>query len=158
MNKINQHLLISLFITIITGCASTTGPVTVRESAPASATQTQSLPDYSSSNEQENSQQKIALAQPVVPDSQQKNTIPLVERLVTQSNNALNLKNYSSAINLAERGLRIDRKEARLYLALAEGYQGLQNKKQSVYFAKQGLRYASNKEGNTYKQLRLLSQ
>ena len=88
------------------------------------------------------STEDIAIAQPVVPDRRLK-SIPLIEQLVGQSSQALSDQRYTQAINLAERGLRIDRKEARFYLVLARSYRGLNNNKQSVYFAKQGLRYAS---------------
>lgn len=155
MNKTSQGGIVSAFILIAAGCVSTTGPVTIRESV--SSLSAEVLQD-SSNGDRSSLEQKIALTQPVVPDSQTQSSIPLVERLVEQSNTALRVKNYSAAINLAEQGLRIDRKEVRLYLVLAEAYQGLQNKQQSRHFANQGLRYTQNKQGNTYALLRSLAQ
>ena len=138
---INMYLklILLLFITTLVACSSATGPVKVRESTRTTESSTDS-----------------AVVQPVVP-SQRSNGIPLIERLVTQSYQALDRRNYQVAINTAERGLRVDRKEARFYWVLAQSYKFLQNQQQSIYFAKQGLRYASKKEV-IYGQLQSLSR
>ena len=115
----------------LSACSTATGPVVIRDS--------QSAPIVDGSDA-EALEKTIAIAQPVVPDKQTQ-FIPLVEKLVKQSNGALSYQRYDKAINLAERGLRIDRKDPRFYLVLARAYRALNHKKQSVYFAKQGLRY-----------------
>jgi predicted Zn-dependent protease len=156
-----KPILVVVTVMLIGACASNTGPVTVRESAPAQTpdqtSPQSSLPQAESAdNQTPNTGAAVTSIQPVVPDSQ-RNPIPLVENLVEQANRAFNFKNYQSAINLAERGLRVDRKEPRFYLVLAESYRALNNKQQSVYFAKQGLRYVK-KQGVVYQQLSLLSR
>jgi tetratricopeptide (TPR) repeat protein len=50
---------------------------------------------------------------------------------------------YQSAIATAERGLRIDRRAASLYLVLAQSYMQLQMPQQAKNFVLQGLRYAT---------------
>ena len=48
---------------------------------------------------------------------------------------------WDDLITLAERGLRIDRREPEFYWFLARGYWGLANIKQAKAFAQQGLRF-----------------
>jgi predicted Zn-dependent protease len=67
---------------------------------------------------------------------------PLKNKLMVQSEKKLIDDDPRAAIVLAERGLRVDRKEPRFYQVLASAYNALANPSQSVYFAKQGLRYA----------------
>jgi tetratricopeptide (TPR) repeat protein len=117
---------------VVSACTSTRGPVTIRETG---------APPLIESTTDSGAKPQVAIVQPVVPDKQ-KSLLPLVESRVVQANNELQRKRYEQAINLAEQGLRIDRKEPRLYLVLAQAYQSLANKQQAVYFAKQGLRYA----------------
>jgi Tfp pilus assembly protein PilF len=65
-----------------------------------------------------------------------------VDRLLEESRRQLVLRDWHAAIASAERGLRIDRREAELYLMIAEGYRGLGDDDRSVQFARQGLRHA----------------
>ncbi len=51
-------------------------------------------------------------------------------------------KQYHAAIATAERGLRIDRRAAPLYLLLAQSYLQLQMPQKAMSFVQQGLRYA----------------
>jgi len=133
---------------IVAGCSSTSGPVIIRESStPAITTKDVGSVDAES---------RPATAQPVAPNRTKK-IIPVVEKLISQSNRELINKQYEQAINFAERGLRIDRKEPRLYLVLSKAYKRDGNRQQSIYFAKQGLRYAE-KNNSDYQELSALSK
>ncbi len=151
-NHLTSKVLYLFFIgVILSACSSTGGPVVIRDSQESSfPTPTPTVEERTDENPQ------VVIAQPVVPDRQQK-TLPLVEKLVAQANQQIANRNYDQAINLSERGLRINRKESRLYLALAKAYRGLSNKQQSVYFAKQGLRYAP-KDSDVFTQLKRMSK
>lgn len=62
------------------------------------------------------------------------------------------------AVQLAERGLRIDRHNARLYLLLARCYAELGNGERSRQFASQGLSYAPAEEWTLRKELQTLAK
>lgn len=84
-------------------------------------------------------QQPASLPAPAIPQQEPERA---VDRLLQESRSQLAARDWQAAIASAERGLRIDRREAELYLLLAEGYRGLGNADRSVQFARQGLRYA----------------
>lgn len=65
-----------------------------------------------------------------------------VTSLVQQAKAQYNVKNYAGAIATAERGLRIDRRAAELYLILAQSYLQQANKQVAQQFVQQGIRYA----------------
>jgi Tfp pilus assembly protein PilF len=77
-----------------------------------------------------------------VPAIPQEQPVRAVDRLLQESRDQLAVRDWQAAIASAERGLRIDRRQAELYLLLAEGYRGLGNYDRSVQFARQGLRHA----------------
>ena len=138
-NIINQPLLIIVLASLIlASCSSTTGPVTIRESTNVDGLSQSNKPNTNNNRVEETD---LALVKPVRPDAK-KTTVPIVERLVEQANQQYRANSYNKAINTAERGLRINRKEPRFYLTLTKSYKRLNNNQQSVYFAKQGLRYA----------------
>ena len=84
---------------------------------------------------------------PIAPNTKPApSTIPLSSELKKQSEKSLQYEQWNQAILLAERGLRIDRKEAFFYWVLAKAYQQLFKTQQSIEFARQGLRYVSNNE------------
>jgi tetratricopeptide (TPR) repeat protein len=67
---------------------------------------------------------------------------PAVTSLINQARAQYNARNYQVAVATAERGLRIDRRAAELYLILAQSYLQLALPQQAEQFAQQGLRYA----------------
>lgn len=67
---------------------------------------------------------------------------PAAQSLAKQARNMYSLKDYQGAIATAERGLRIDRRAADLYLVLAQSYDALGQTQKAVNFVNQGLRYA----------------
>jgi hypothetical protein len=133
--RMTRALLIACLF--LTGCTSSTGPVVIRDVE----TLRPSVPSNSEVNR--NDPDAIEKVQPVLPASP--NPVaesPLKTQLIEQSYKKIVENDLQAAIVLAERGLRVDRKEPRFYEVLAQAYQGLANKTQSVYFAQQGLRYA----------------
>jgi tetratricopeptide (TPR) repeat protein len=64
--------------------------------------------------------------------------------LVTQAQNAYKAGQYQTAISTAERGLRIDRRAAALYLVMAQSYLALNQPTQAAQFANQGLRFSQS--------------
>jgi tetratricopeptide (TPR) repeat protein len=64
-------------------------------------------------------------------------------------------KQYQSAIATAERGLRIDRRAAPLYLLLAQSYMQLEMPQNAMNFVQQGLRYAIPESDTEFGLLRL---
>lgn len=67
---------------------------------------------------------------------------PAVESLIRQARAQYQSQNYQGAIATAERGLRIDRRSADLYLILAQSYVQLALPQKARMFVQQGLRYA----------------
>lgn len=125
-----------LIVTGLLQACSSTGPVTIRESAPTQA----SSPPVEVPQNNQTPPAPVAMVQPVMP-KQSQHHVPLLQSLTTQTDQALKQASYTQAINLAERALRIDRRDAYFYYALATAYKALGNSNQSVYFANQGLRY-----------------
>jgi len=62
---------------------------------------------------------------------------------------------WSEAIVTAERGLRVDRREASFYWLLAHAYQGLDELNSAAAFARQGLRYTP-RNSRLYRDLQAL--
>lgn len=69
-------------------------------------------------------------------------TSTAVTSLVNQARAQYNTRDYQSAIATAERGLRIDRRSAELYLILAQSYVQLAMPEKAGQFVQQGLRFA----------------
>lgn len=72
---------------------------------------------------------------------------PAVISLTNQARAQYNARNYQAAIATAERGLRIDRRSADLYLVLAQSYLQMAMPKQAEQFVQQGLRFAQSGSG-----------
>jgi tetratricopeptide (TPR) repeat protein len=82
-------------------------------------------------------QQTITVA-PVAPPSSH----GAVDSLIKQARSQYFAQDYQNAIATAERGLRIDRRAADLYLVLAQSYIQLALPQKAKMFVQQGLRYA----------------
>lgn len=65
-----------------------------------------------------------------------------VDRLVAEARGQYDNGDLDGAIATAERGLRIDRREPRLYYLLAQSYRARSDDYRARQFAQQGLRYA----------------
>jgi Flp pilus assembly protein TadD len=81
---------------------------------------------------------------------------PLQKKLLTSAQKKLSANEPQAAIVLAEKGLRIDRKDPQFYILLARAYEQLGDKQQSSYFARQGLRYV-RKGSEEYQVLKRLA-
>lgn len=82
---------------------------------------------------------------PPVPVPQTKTVAPVgnaVVSLAAQARAQYEAKNYQGAVATAERGLRIDRRAAELYLILAQSYVQLANTQLAQQFVQQGIRYS----------------
>ncbi|MEO0443828.1 MAG: hypothetical protein AAFZ92_08840 [Pseudomonadota bacterium] len=126
-----KYLVSIFFLSVVVSCASTTGPVVIRDSSPSLKDSTRTTDGNA-----------VAVAQPVIPAKQSPQP-PLLESIIQQANEVLALGDTNKSIALAEKGLRIDRKQPRLYLVLAKAYLEKNNQQQSRFFAQQGLRYRS---------------
>lgn len=128
------------------GCstAPTTAPVTeaggeVRESdEPSVQPNVQSPPD----------------AQSIPPKQDNR----VLESLVDKSRQLQRQQRWYDAIGFAERGLRIDRREPKLYLIISESYQALGQLLRSRQFAEIGLRYSEPGSDSEASFRRLLSR
>ena len=145
-----------LMLAGLANCASNTGPVVIRDSNTGSRIvvdkklekqQRRNKPYQKDSQKvnqnQERNKKNIESVKSVIPGALVSDAdLPIKQKLLEQSQGAMKNKKYQSAIAVAERGLRVDRKEPRFYQVLAAAYAAINNNKQSTYFAKQGLRYA----------------
>ena len=64
-------------------------------------------------------------------------------QLIADAQEQFQRNDWQAAIAIAERGLRVDRREVRLYLLIAKSYRALGSLDISKQFAEQGLRYVS---------------
>jgi len=71
-----------------------------------------------------------------------------VTALIGQARQAYEQGQYQNSIAQAERGLRIDRREAEFYLLLAQSYQRLGQENRARQFARLGLRYTPPESPN----------
>lgn len=67
---------------------------------------------------------------------------PAVQSLARQARSQYQARDYEGAIATAERGLRIERRAADLYLVLAQSYLQLALPEKAKMFVQQGLRFA----------------
>jgi Tfp pilus assembly protein PilF len=95
---------------------------------------------YSPSPAPEHEPPPVARPAPSMPEQ----PVRAVDRLLQDSRSQLAARDWQAAIASAERGLRIDRREAELYLLLAQAYHGLGDLDRSVQFARQGLRHVTS--------------
>jgi len=68
---------------------------------------------------------------------------PAVQSLARQARAQYQARDYQGAIATAERGLRIERRAADLYLVLAQSYVQLALPEKAKMFVQQGLRFAA---------------
>jgi tetratricopeptide (TPR) repeat protein len=133
-----QLLLITVFssFSLLTACA-THVPEPVSEADDVELEQTEELPA-----DNVNSTQSAQTLKP----AEISRTPPVVsiatDSLAAMARQQYQTGQYQSAIATAERGLRIDRRSASLYLVLAQSYMQLQMPQQAKNFTLQGLRYA----------------
>jgi tetratricopeptide (TPR) repeat protein len=153
--------IVVLLSLVLVSCSSTTGPVAIRDSTNiyrASIDRVSTGRGSTSHHVDGNStstDKKIAMVDPVLANTK-KIAMPIIERLAEQANLQYKANNYKQAINTAERGLRINRREARFYLTLTKAHKRLNNTRQAVFFARQGLRYAQ-KNSSIFSELKKMA-
>lgn len=150
---------------MLVACSAVNGPVVIRDAGDVSRTVV--LPDSADqdnkqSNTPAHTQDNATIGneaapsiRPVSPNKKTMSSSPLKEKLLQQAEQKLKEDTQASAqaaIVLAERGLRLDRKDPRFYFILASAYNRLGNQTQSVFFAQQGLRY-TDKNSRIYQKL-----
>lgn len=129
----NKLLPIIAFSALMTGCATSTyEPVPTEETLPPT---TEEVPVEPPPPEFIPEPVKPTPPAVVVPN-------PAVESLIRQARTQYQSQNFQGAIATAERGLRIDRRSADLYLLLAQSYVQLSLPQKAKMFVQQGLRYA----------------
>ncbi len=146
-----------LSASLLVACTSSTGPVVIRDATTHGA--------VDASHAKQNAvlikaSPEPNTVQPVLPQKVPQPTslqAPLKDKLLKQSRQQLSLGQANNSIRLAEKGLRVDRKEAGFYVVLAEAYQSLGDNEQSKQFAIQGLRYAP-RNSIYFQQLKELSR
>ena len=65
---------------------------------------------------------------------------------------------WQAAIAVAERALRVDRRQPGIYLLIAKSYRALDELEQARRFVEQGLRYARDDDGATTRELNWLAE
>ena len=152
-----HHFLKSIVILVgvsLVACSSSNGPVVIREVGEKAVVSVPPKPK-TGQNSTVASRQKITptIVRPATSSSRPISSLsPLQQQLLKQSQKKLVDREPKQAIVLAERGLRIDRKEPRFYEVLAAAYHMLGDSEQSMHFARQGLRYAKP-ESDDYRRL-----
>lgn len=136
MRKLLWVTLFSIF-SLLTACATNTQPVTEADEVEIEQEQPQ---------EESVDTGAPRAVQPVKP-TETSRPQPVVsiatDSLAAMARQQYQAGQYQSAIATAERGLRIDRRAAGLYLVLAQSYMQLQMPQQAKNFVLQGLRYAA---------------
>lgn len=129
---------------LLVGCASSPNygpaPVSDRNATPPYVGPGQAQPSSAVVTPQPDSVPSVAPTSPT--PSPVADVNPAAQSLAKQARNMYSLKDYQGAIATAERGLRIDRRAADLYLVLAQSYDALGQTQKAASFVQQGLRYA----------------
>lgn len=139
-----KYLGLFFVMSLLSACATQTVVEPVPdEQAPA---ETQSLPVYTPPQPPEDTPK--ATPAPL--------TISIAaESLAQLARTQYQARQYQSAIATAERGLRIERRAASLYLVLAQSYVQLGLPDKAKNFVQQGLRYATPESDQEIQLLRL---
>lgn len=130
---VRTFALVSLLVMV--GCSTqqtSQGPAPVIDKAPATTKPSEPVVVQP---------QPSAVPQtPVTPPVQ--TLTPATQSLARQARSQYQQQDYQGAIATAERGLRIERHAAELYLVLAQAYVQLGQEQKANLFVQQGLRYA----------------
>lgn len=130
---------LALVIALLAGCAN--GSLSERPPAVPGQVQTQEA------------QPTAAGAGGVAAGDAAKESSIVVDDIYQSARNAMEQLQWQRAIELAEHGLRLDRRQARLYWVLAESYWALGRGALATGFAKQGLLYLAPGEGELERRL-----
>jgi len=78
--------------------------------------------------------------------------------LIRNSQQAYDRGEWESAIAMAERALRIDRRNPEIYLIIAKSYRAMGENPQALEFVEQGLRYTSDPNSHNTRELEWLDK
>ncbi len=81
-----------------------------------------------------------------------------VTDLILSSQSEYDKGDWQSAIAVAERALRIDRRQPSVYLLLAKSYRAMGETKQALQFVEQGQRYLRDNNSDIAKELNWLAE
>lgn len=158
-----HRFLVAVVVVLLAACASSPNEVIVRDAAgtiPSPSPVKESVTSSSSHAQNKsaaNAEKTLSGNGVSIAGSVDEREIsPLQQKLRLSAQKRLAAGESEEAILLAEKGLRIDRRDTQFYVVLARAYQQLNDASQSAYFAQQGLRYAK-KGSEDYKVLNQLA-
>ena len=136
-----RHTALAVFLAWLSGCAvippeSSAPPIVQREPVPAPPT---------AEPEPVTAPERVAGSAPIVAQSASRGEPdgnPAIDSLLSSGNQSYTAGNYDAAIATAERALRIDRLDPRVYLLLARSYWAKGAYPQANQSARQGLQYS----------------
>lgn len=131
MTHLFKRLLIAGFVLTFVGCTPYSQQPSPR-TAPAPSKSTTVKP----------ATPPVVQPQPGVVPKPAVSLSPAAVSLARQARNQYLAQDYQGAIATAERGLRIERRAADLYLVLAQAYVQLGQSQKAEMFVQQGLRFA----------------
>lgn len=145
--KSRIYRLGSLLVIFLYGCSTnSSGPVNIREVTDSPVVEVNRSTEANSAVVEVNTVDlQPLIVQPEEPPAIEAASAssPVKSKIFQQAQSVLQEKNYQKAIELAEQGLRIDRRDPEFYAILAEAYAKLSDPDQAAQFAQQGLRYAT---------------
>ncbi len=130
MSKLIYIAVVSVVVSVFTGCATQTQPTHPEVVEPQPSVIKPAVPAVVQP-------QPGAVPRPVVALN------PAAQSLAKQARQQYLAQDYQGAIATAERGLRIERRAADLYLVLAQSYVQLALPEKAKMFVQQGLRFAA---------------
>ena len=152
-----KKIIVTLMAVLLSACASSPKEVVIRDVAGSSSIAAINHAEIDGQAKKQSviedvSRESTPVAiQPVYSASARQHS-PLQKKLLVSAKKELVDNNPREAIVLAEKGLRVDRKDSQFYIILADAYERMGDKQQSMYFAQQGLRYAQ-KDSREYSEL-----
>jgi Tfp pilus assembly protein PilF len=135
MQKISLGLAVGLLLTALTACISTVP----QEPTDPGAVSRENLPPAPSSDTPSASRSRA------------------VADLVAGSQREYDRGDWQSSIAMAERALRIDRRQPDVYLLMAKSYRALGESQLALQFVNQGLRYIVDDETSVARELNWLA-
>jgi Flp pilus assembly protein TadD len=155
INKMRQRVVVASAVILLSACGTSPKEVIIRDATgqvdtPMKASHEEvgsgSVHGAAVNNKTQapsnskNNTSPVVSVQPVSPETIRPSS-PLQQKILQSAQQKIAAKDSEGAIVLAEKGLRIDRKDPQFYIVLARAYKQLGDKQQSSYFARQGLRY-----------------
>jgi hypothetical protein len=162
INRAASRVMVASAIILLSACATSPKEVIIRDATGSVSGNAEVKVAHQevgsgtvNSDDAKNSASPVVNVQPVSPKIIRPSS-PLQQKILQSAQQKLAANDSEGAIVLAEKGLRIDRKDPQLYIVLARAYEQLGDKLQASYFARQGLRYV-RKGSEEYQVLKRLA-